>query len=203
VIFAPIILLGCSLSAPKPNTVALVPATPPVERWQGDACNTNADCGWDDQCFPKECLANTLEVKQQNCEESAPPPGSCSCVKGACTLRPEKPKASEGTCRSNIDCSLRQSLGQCEVSSKHREDHIGSHGPYCACNGGSCEFGWVDVVPCQSNADCWYEAQPVLHPTRATKPRPLPFEPCVDGEIDSVCRGAKGQKSCMVVPYDC
>ena len=193
--------VGTAAPSPEPNTVA---ETPPPQRWRGDECKTDVDCTWDDQCLPNECIAGHPEAKHANCDESTPPPGSCGCIAGACTLNPTNPKPSAaGTCSSNVHCSLKQSLGQCEVGDTNPAPYVDIYGPYCACNGGRCEFGWVDAVPCQSDGDCWYERQPVVHPVGATKPRHLPFKPCVDGEIDSVCRGPEGQKSCMVLSYGC
>ena len=173
----------------------------------GASCASDEDCSWDDFCFPTRCVNATTPGIEQECEESAPPDGMCECNEHQCTFRPFDPPtrtSTEGGCTTDADCTIDVGNGRCYVASGRMAPII-RQGPLCTCNvaSGQCEYDWVDPVPCETFADCWYSREPRLHPILAPSPRQAPFEPCVDGEIDSVCVGEEGARFCRVVAWDC
>lgn len=171
----------------------------------GDYCTTDEDCSWDDFCFPTRCIDASTPGIEQECEESAPPDGTCSCVENQCTLRPDDPAtrtSTDGACTLDSDCTIDVGSGSCYVGSAHLGP-ITEQGPLCACNTETslCVYVWIEPVPCTSFADCWYEREPRLHPVPATEPRDAPVEPCVEGEIDSICDDETHM--CRVVVWGC
>lgn len=171
----------------------------------GDFCETDEDCSWDDWCFPTRCIDASTEGIEQECEESAPPDGTCGCVDNWCTLRPDEPAtrtSTEGGCTQDADCTVDVGSGMCHVGSAHLSP-LTELGPLCICNSETtlCEFMWIEPVPCTTFADCWYEREPRLHPVPATEPRDAPVEPCVEGEIDSICD--ERTRTCRIVAWEC
>jgi hypothetical protein len=169
----------------------------------GTSCEADTDCAWDDPCFPRRCVG-LEESTMAECEETAPPPGTCSCVENRCTLRPTDPdglSVSNPGCSSHAECGLDVAGGRCFVGHQAGIGPIWQTGPMCGCDAesGRCVFEFVEPVACESFADCWYATEPRLHPIPAPAPREAPVEPCVDGEIDAVC--ADGV--CRIVAWDC
>lgn len=182
----------------------------------GDYCAAASDCAWDEPCAPTACRANKSKrdprVKPE-CEESAPPPGTCECVEHRCTLRPN-PKvdtASKAACAGDHECAVDPATARCYMTknpSKQRlQRPLRVEGPLCRCDAASkrCKLDWVPKVSCKTFRDCGWSTGPVRHPVRATKPRKRKRRPCVDGPFDSVCVPDKtgGGKHCAIVSWRC
>lgn len=156
------------------------------------ACSADSDCGWDDSCFPTRCVE---AGPPQACEESAPRPGSCSCVLGACTLKPNKPPVASGPCEVR-GCVVDRAAGACVADTKGVPENIRvnpgvEEGPSCDCVTPSkgCTFQWFDAVPCKTARDCWIDPSPRKHPVARPKHlRGRDFKPCEDGEVAPQCR---------------
>ena len=160
-------------------------------------CSVDDDCGWDDPCLPSRCVEASPPAV---CEESAPAPGSCLCVAGACTLKPSKPPIADGPCETR-GCVVDRAGGTCVaetagVAEGLRTNPGLSSGPSCDCDtpGDGCTFRWFEPVACKSERDCWVDSAPRPHPVKRPKSlRGRDFKPCSDGEIapscnDGVCR---------------
>lgn len=205
---APTVRIAAPSDSSAPAPAAEIPSSPATSRpeasprFDADYCGADADCDWDDPCAPSRCqkAGAAPEVK---CSESRPAPGQCLCAGNWCSLRPALAPAG-GSCTSDSQCAVDVGAGRCvAVDDVQRVLHIGPidrDGPYCDCLGGRCQLGWADPLPCQSDAECWWERKGGrLKPARPNKPRKLPFRPCHDGEIDAVCRAG----SCQVRGWSC
>jgi hypothetical protein len=177
----------------------------------GQWCNSSAECGWNDGCFPTACVVAGAAAPVA-CEESAPPPGTCECVARQCTLRPTAAPApaSETGCTHDLECAVDPATATCYPVAnpdRHRlQGPLDQEGPYCTCDVASkqCRFQWAARVPCESFRECGWEHEPRLRPVPAAKPRKKPVRPCKDGEVDSVCKDpGDGAKACTIVGWSC
>jgi hypothetical protein len=181
-------------------------AETPAPAWRGDTCASDAECGWDDPCHAQRCGTPTVASSSAICTRSAPPPGDCACVEDRCTLRPSQlaaGRSTEGTCEADTDCAVDVGTGTCHVGGETHIGPIQQSGPVCVCQASACELTWVEPIPCETFAECSWEREPRLRPTRAKTPRTQPVEPCVDGEIDAVCEGEEGAKTCRIRAWKC
>ncbi|MCC6524337.1 MAG: hypothetical protein IT373_16885 [Polyangiaceae bacterium] len=206
--------VGPEASAPLPSASAPLPsasassAAPPLASLSAAAdfkrvfCGQDAECGWDDRCMPTRCGAAVAPGPA--CEETSPPPGTCGCLDYSCTLVRSAP-APEEPCRKDDECGLETATGRCRAipAGPHADPMLppakpGS--PYCACRASRCTLDHAERVECQSDADCGYvRSGHRVVPVRAKQKRPGKFRPCVDGEIDSQCRGGV----CQMVGWSC
>ena len=175
--------------------------------WRGDPCAHDSDCYWDDGCFPTRCI-NSEQAAPDECEESAPPPGTCSCVERQCTLTPHTPdeqRSAEAGCTSDSECAVDIGSATCHLNGNTDVGPIDRQGPICLCDEASatCVFDWVEPVLCGSFRDCWFETEPRLRPVRSERRREAPLEPCVDGEIDAICAGRGLERFCAIISWDC
>lgn len=172
---------------------------------RGDHCQADADCGWDDPCVATRCGARVAPTAIA-CDESAPPPGTCSCVERQCTLRPTDAGrgASAPGCTRDADCGLDVGRAACVLGGTTMIGPIAEQGPVCTCAAsGRCEWSWAGPVPCTSWRDCSWTMAPRLRPVPSTQvPRPVdhPVKACQDGERDSVCSPAH---TCQIVAWGC
>lgn len=200
-------------TATAPDAAAPAPDASPIEAAaatgstgaRGDFCRNDADCGWDDPCMPARCgKASTAPFP--GCDESAPPPGTCTCVEQQCTLRPTRPThgASAPGCTTDADCAIDVATATCHVKGQTLIGPITEQGPVCTCAaGGRCQWSWVGPVPCKTWRDCSWTRAPRLRPVPSSQvPRPVdhPVEACRDGERDSVCTP---QGTCRIVAWSC
>jgi hypothetical protein len=191
---------------------APIPAAP-AQQWRGAYCQSDADCAWNDECMPTACVDADDVGPSVRCAESAPPQGDCICLEDMCTLRPhpgQRRVSLDSGCTSDDQCAVDVPTATCHLGGDTLIGPISEQGPICLCEesadsgGGLCVFEWVGPVACQTFRDCWYERRPRLRPVPATTPRDRPVEPCVDGEVDSVCGGAEdGEGVCRVVSWGC
>lgn len=197
-------------ATPKPveTTITKSPAPPLLGRdhHSAVACTADADCGWNDPCMPTRCVeAQTTDIA---CDESGPPPGTCSCLEGACTLKPHTPPPPTGTCEPRA-CMVDRAAGKCVADDGGVAEGIRSStpvevGPSCDCivPAEGCVFHWFEPVPCKTDRDCWVDPSPRRHPV--PRPRALrrrDFRPCADGEVPPKC-GPAGR--CVLGPgYSC
>lgn len=194
--------------APPPEQPPEQPPEPPLlgrDHRSVVACTTNADCGWNDDCMPTRCVE---DHPPQACDESMEPPGTCSCLEGACTLEPDKPPPPTGTCEPRA-CVVDRAAGKCVADDGGVAEGIRSAkpvevGPSCDCVklAEGCVFQWFDAVPCKTDRDCWVDPSPRRHPVARPKAlRKRDFRPCADGEVAPKC-GAEGR--CVLGPaYSC
>lgn len=170
------------------------------------SCARDADCGWNHECIPTLCVQAGLGPVA--CDESAPPPGTCSCIEGACTLRPDHPPAPTGPCEVR-GCMVDRAGGRCVADTGGVREELRttppvSIGPSCDCErpAEGCTFTWFDPVPCSSDRECWIDPSPRRHPVARPKAlRKRDFVPCADGEVAPKC-GPAGV--CIVGPaYSC
>lgn len=168
-------------------------------------CSSDVDCGWDDPCAPTRCVEPRPPAA---CDESTPPPGTCACVAGSCTLKPHTPPPPTGRCEPRA-CMVDRAGGRCVaddggVAEGLRVNRPVDVGPSCDCiqPDQGCTFAWFEPVPCISDRDCWVSHSPRRHPIpRPKELRRRDFEPCKDGEVAPRC-GPAGQ--CIVGPaYGC
>lgn len=195
-------------ATPKPAEAAPKPAEPPLlgrDHRSVVACTADADCGWNDDCMPTRCVE---AHPPQACDESMPPPGTCSCLEGACTLRPHTPPPPAGTCEPRA-CVVDRAAGKCVADDGGVPEGIRSStpvevGPSCDCirPAEGCAFQWFDAVPCTTDRDCWVDPSPRRHPVARPKAlRRRDFRPCADGEVAPKC-GPQGR--CVLGPaYSC
>jgi len=227
-------LIGCGRSGsssapppppPPPTTDAAVAATAPVDAAPvatapvvdagpadaagaaGAFCQSDAECGWDDQCMPGRCVAARAAGGGAGCDESAPPPGTCSCVENQCALRRNDPSAGASTaagCTRDDQCAIDVASATCHLGGTTLIGPIHAEGPVCTCGkAGRCEWSWSGPVACKSWRDCSWVHQPRLRPVPAKLvPRPVkrPVRACKDGEVDSVCTKAG---TCEIVAWSC
>jgi hypothetical protein len=193
-----------------PRTVG--PSKPPAPPLLGRdhhsavACTADADCGWNDDCMPTRCVeAHTRNIA---CDESSPPPGTCSCLDNACTLKPHTPPPPTGTCEPRA-CVVDRAAGKCVADDGGVAEAIRSSkpvevGPSCDCIllAEGCVFQWFEAVPCKTDRDCWVDPSPRRHPVPRPKAlRKRDFRPCADGEVPPKC-GPEGR--CVLGPgYSC
>lgn len=199
-------------STNTPRDTPPAPATVPIEpTWRGDSCEKDADCSFDDPCLPRRCSALPARPNTA-CDESAPPPGACSCVENMCTLRPTHLASGDTSgapaCLREEDCAVDVATGTCHANGKSLIGPIFREGPFCTCKPsmGQCSMQWVEPVPCESWRDCSWVRQPRLRPVPASQvPRPVKdqVKPCKTGEIDSVCEAQGNRKVCRIVGWSC
>jgi hypothetical protein len=195
---------------PGPSEKPVEPAAPPSKpepyvpdpEGFGDACSDDAGCGWDDPCVATRCIGATQVPDDLKCDESAPPPGTCSCVEGRCSLRPKDTPAAAPSCRTET-CGLEQSAGRCVAGSQLQANrYTRDLGPACHCDQDSleCRFVWVEAIACEDVGACWVSESPPYHPIpRPKSMRGRKFKPCSDGEVAPICRDGL----CSVVAYSC
>ena len=198
------------VSTSEPPRAPPPPATPAAplpgrDHHSAVPCASDADCGWDDPCAPTRCV----EVGPPTaCEETAPAPGSCSCVAGTCTLKPHTPPPPTGRCEPRA-CVVDRAAGRCvaddgAVAEGLRFNKPVDIGPSCDCirPDQGCTFEWFEPVPCTNDRDCWVSHSPRRHPiARPKELRGRDFRPCEDGEVAPRCGPAK---QCIVGPaYGC
>lgn len=168
------------------------------------ACSSDAECGWDDPCQPTRCVEAGIQAA---CEETAPRPGACLCLAGACTLKPDRPPAPTGSCAPR-GCELDRAGGRCVADDGGVPEPLRSRapvdvGPSCDCitPASGCTFTWFEPVPCSSERDCWVAPSPRRHPIARPKEfRGRDFKPCADGEAPPRCSDGV----CVVGPgYSC
>lgn len=211
-LFAGMLLAACGGSdEPAPSGARAAPVAEPATPHRaevGGSCVADADCGWDDDCVPHACVLDP--EPSPVCEETAPPPGTCACLFGRCTLRPnEHHRADPGPepCESHgpSACGLDVGRATCEAG---RPDDLADQaprwtGPRCWCDGHPprvCRFEWVDEVACSSVEDCWVEVDPFPRPiARPAAMRGRTFEPCRDGELAPGCEAGR----CTLVGFGC
>jgi len=166
------------------------------------ACTSSADCVWDDPCVPRACVVASA-IRPTDCEESTAPDGTCSCVEGMCSKKPNNPVAATDTCEVR-GCVVDYGRGRCVadtggVAEGLRPNTHVNEGPSCDCinPASGCQFNWFDAVPCKSELDCWISDDPRPRPV----PRPThlrqPFKPCKDGTTAPLCQSGK----CRIGPH--
>lgn len=191
-------------SEPPPVAIAAQPTVAPLGRDHRSfvPCTADRDCGWDDACMPTRCVEAGKDVAA--CDESAPPPGRCGCIEGACTLRPKQPPPPTGPCEVR-GCMVDRGAGRCVADTAGVAENLRTTiplnaGPSCDCErpAEGCTFTWFDAVPCETDRDCWIDPSPRRHPIPRPKAlRKRDFKPCADGEAAPKCSPA-GQ--CIVGP---
>jgi polysaccharide biosynthesis protein PslG len=104
-------LLGCTKTSPQetpkiaadPVDAAKAPPPAPPPPVVSTACSNNYDCEFDDPCMKSKCVhvppADAGGQVKIKCEESAPKPGDCMCIKSECTL------VEFVSCKTSDDCS--------------------------------------------------------------------------------------------------
>lgn len=195
---------GCRDSSPaaRAEPARRVAAAAAGPTWRGDPCRADADCGWDDPCRATRCQA-IRGAPPVGCDKGLPPPGTCLCVDGMCTLNPTDPRrgASAAGCAGDADCAVDVPTATCHLKGRTLIGPIHREGPYCACDRASrrCHFAWSDPVPCKSWKECWYAKVPRLRPVPAKPLRTRKVRPCRDGELDAVCQSG----FCQVLGWDC
>ena len=108
-------------------------------------------------------------------------------------------------CQTNSDCSWEPGPAICTVGTHNPTAFLDFGGDHCGCEPttGQCQHTRFEPVSCQTDDDCGYSRDPVLHPTASTTPRARPFRPCLDGEVDSVCGTLNDGKYCRVEVWAC
>lgn len=224
-LIAAIILTGCTTadpgsskqhpSADRSDAVEPAPATEPATETRpeadpyvpdpkgfGDACSDDAGCGWDDPCMPSRCIGSAHVPEFVGCDKSLPPPGTCSCVEGHCSLRPNAIASAGPSCRTQ-PCGLDQGAGRCVVGSQLEANRaMRELGPACHCDPDQleCRFVWVEPIACDDVEQCWVSDSPPHHPI--ARPEPLrghKFEPCRDGPVVPVCKNGR----CSLTAFRC
>ena len=179
--------------------VVIDAATLPAPTADGDPCNQDGDCGWDDPCGAERCMANPPQFV--GCDKSRPPPGKCRCVRSRCTLEPTGPRPAGPPCTSDGQCE--PDVGRALCVAGNPGGPIETEGNLCLCTQGACQPGWSPAVPCKDFADCSFTREPRLRPvpsSQVPRPVPRPVKPCQDGEADSVCGP---DKICHIVVWSC
>lgn len=212
--------LGTELETPPPEIVQPTPVpiaapaqlvaptpTPAGRDHRSDvACASDADCGWDHPCMPRRCVEAPTPGPIA-CDESSPPPGTCLCHAGACTLKPTAPPAPTGTCEPRA-CVVDRAAGRCVaddggVAENLRASRPVDDGPSCDCPrpADGCVYTWYEPIPCETVRDCWVSPSPRRHPiARPKQLRGRDFKPCADGEAAPRCEAGR----CVVGPaYSC
>lgn len=156
--------------------------------------------------MPTRCVeASTSELA---CQESMPPPGTCRCIAGACTLEPKQAPKPTGTCEPRA-CVVDRAAGRCVADDGGVAENLRTSagvdvGPSCDCidPAQGCTFTWFAPVPCKTEKDCWVSPSPRRHPiARPPELRGRDFAPCKDGEVPPRC-GPEG--FCVLGPgYSC
>jgi hypothetical protein len=193
-------------SEPTPEPEPPPPKKPyePDPSGAGDPCSEASPCGWDHPCIPTRCVGHDHIGTSPACEESAPPPGECMCLAGQCTLRPTAPpSAPEPVSCKMSGCGLDRGAGRCvEGAMQDANRTTRDQGPACHCDYGSstCEFTWVEPIPCETVEQCWVSDSAPYHPVPRPKSlRGRKFRPCKDGEVAPMCTNGH----CTVAGYSC
>ncbi|MBK8937707.1 MAG: hypothetical protein IPM79_08695 [Polyangiaceae bacterium] len=183
-----------STSATSSSPSAAASAAPKLGRDHRSfvACSADDDCGWDDPCAPTRCVEPQPPAA---CEETAPAPGACLCVEGACTLKPKTAPIASGACELR-GCVVDRAAGTCVADTGGVPENIRfsrpvNVGPSCDCNAPAkgCAFSWFDAVLCKTERDCWVDPSPRRHPVaRPAHLRGRDFKPCSDGEVAPACK---------------
>ncbi|MFO0559674.1 MAG: hypothetical protein U0269_16770 [Polyangiales bacterium] len=168
-------------------------------------CTNDSQCGWDDPCLPTVCVPRG-QRRPAACDESAPEPGQCRCIFGACTLHRHELDATrspERGCRSSADCDLERNTGVCRVRAATLAPPVNVGDRFCDCDAATsaCVLRVYESVPCDSWRDCSWTRSPLRAVSSRQVRRPVnrPVRACRDGELDSYCfRGA-----CRIVTWDC
>jgi hypothetical protein len=183
--------------APEPTPVA-EPVTPPPmigrDHRSAVTCTTDADCGWDNPCMATRCVEAGGKAV---CDESIKPPGTCGCIEGLCTTKPNPLPKPVGTCEIR-GCEVDRAAGKCVADTGGVPEKIRSRpgvnvGPSCDCPrpAEGCVMSWFDAVPCKDDRDCWVDPSPRRHPiARPKNLRKRDFAPCKDGEVAPKCGDA-------------
>lgn len=189
---------------PEPAPPEPKPPYVPDPSGSGDPCSETSACGWDDPCIPTRCVGGEHVGTSPACEESAPPPGECTCLAGHCTLRPTQPaSAPPVSCKTTGWCGLDQGAGRCvDGAMRDANRTTRDQGPACHCEleSATCELTWVEPIECESVEQCWVSDAPPYHPI--PRPRSLrgrKFRPCQDGEVAPLCTDGR----CTVAGYSC
>lgn len=146
---------------------------------EGDACQSPADCEWDDACAPTRCQGKVARAPSPACSAAPVNSGECTCTSHHCMLRPKLPPPPPAGSCARLVCGLDQAAGQCVLGSGQRGNrHPGPDGPRCTCDRGTdrCTFVWREAASCREDADC-----------RPPSLRKRPFRPCVDGDAAPKC----------------
>lgn len=138
------------------------------------------------------------------CDESIKPPGTCVCLEGGCTTKPDPLPKPSGTCELR-GCEVDRAAGKCVADTGGVPEAIRARpgvnvGPSCDCPrpAEGCVMSWFDAVPCKDDRDCWVSPSPRRHPiARPKNVRKREFAPCKDGEVAPKC-GDAGH--CVLAP---
>lgn len=196
------VLVACSRRPPEPHpsitadpastaSAAKPSASPPPA-----ACERDKDCEYDDPCNAKTCVRASARPFA-GCGESSPPPGSCACVAGVCTMRRRgAPRGTPATgCKSPEDCAFDEATGVCGPGAG---TNVQDEGIFCACVDRGCVPGFAPRVPCKTSDDCSATPDP-WHPVSSAKvPRPK-GKPCWDYSHTAECH----EGLCRVVVLKC
>ncbi|MBS1120713.1 MAG: hypothetical protein H6Q90_2941 [Deltaproteobacteria bacterium] len=160
-------------------------------------CSTDQDCGFDDPCVPKRCVAAVARSDIKVCDKSFLATGDCRCFHNRCALHPHadhKAVAVDRDCSSATSCALDLAAGSCAPG--HTAEGVpsaglGEPGPRCNCDGklpSRCHFLWLEPVACKSTRDCWVDHDPIPHPIKRPPQIRRDFKACVDGELVPTCQ---------------
>lgn len=193
---------GCvrdGMAQPRPSPADGGSASSPAP------CGADGECGWDDPCVPTRCVA-AGSSRPAACRRSAPEPGSCRCVIGACTLQRgdlESTRSPERGCQTSADCDLDRPTGVCRVRAATLAPPANPGDRFCDCDTatGACVQREQAPVSCRSWRDCSWTRSPLraVPSAQVRRPVPGPVRACRDGSIDSVCE----RGTCRVVTWGC
>ena len=138
-----------------------------------------------------------------SCPQSAPSDASCTCVWSQCSVRPSSTPIRTGACQTDADCGWAPTTGHCAPGVTRMGGPIDIEGPHCRCENEACQLDWFAPVSCETDADCGVSPDRPLRPAPAEPKRTKAFKPCVDGEVDSVCRPYGETKACQIMAYAC
>ena len=106
-------------------------------------------------------------------------------------MRPSSPRISKQSCTDSTDCDVDVTTAQCEPGiAPDDEFRVRFSGPTCRCSPSDhrCHLQWFDPVSCNSDDDCWFDEEPVLHAIpRPPRLRSRKFRACVDGTRVPAC----------------
>jgi hypothetical protein len=171
-------------------------------------CTSDSDCGWDDPCAPRACVAAHARDPHRHCGRPSTP-GACRCIAGLCTTtRNEAQRESDPpvSCARSEDCGYDPARGACVPAAEDTVGHPIATGVGCTCDGRAhrCVQTWRGEVTCRSWRDCSLESSPGggfhVAPTWFTPRYPdHPVRPCRDGSHDAVCRNG----TCRIIGWRC
>jgi hypothetical protein len=197
----PLLLSGCVAEAraqTAPSTDASAPRA-------AARCLRDEQCGWDEACAPTRCVLGGAR-RPARCEESAPEPGECRCLLGACTLRRNDlatTRSPETGCRTSAECGLEPSTGVCRVRRGSSTPPITPGDRFCDCerSSGACVERTLEPVRCRSWRDCSWTYSPLRAVSARQVRRPVarPVRACRDAEVDSRCVDG----TCVIVAWRC